>query len=440
MNPMEQYKRVFKILVSTLLAIALLAVPVGLSSTPCLSADSSEPNVEWDKTFGGSEYNSGSSVQQTGDGGYIIAGYKGSYETGEMDVWLIKTDSKGNKDWDKALGGNGNDAGSSAWQTSDGGYIVIGTTESYGAGEADVWLVKTDSTGNKEWDSTFGGSEDDSGSAVQQTSDGGYIVVGNTWSYGDGDSDIWLIKTDSEGNKEWDRAFGGSGSDMGFSVQQTGNGGYIIAGYTDSYGAGEDDVWLIKTDFNGNKEWDKTFGGSGMDAGRSVRQTGDGGYIIAGSTYSYGAGSLDVWLIKTDSDGNKEWDGTFGGSDSDVGGLVRQTSDGGYIVSGETESYGAGGSDIWLIKTDSNGNKEWDKTIGGSEDDFGISIWQTGNGGYIAVGRTYSYGTGNGDVWLIKLSSEPSDEEEGFPWLMVGMIIGGFLLVSAGVALYKIRR
>ena len=282
------------------------------------------------KTFGGIESDYGNSVQQTTDGGFIIAGATTSYGAGESDVWLIKTDVSGNKVWDKTFGGSDYDAGSSVQQTTDGGFIVTGTTKSFGAGSGDVWLIKTDASGNKVWDQTFGGSDYDAGSSVQQTTDGGYIIAGSS-----------LIKTDSMGNVMWSRSLGGS------SVRQTADGGFIIAG-----------GWLIKTDASGNKVWDQTFGGSGNDYGSSVQQMTDGGFIIAGATTSYGAGYYDVWLIKTDASGNKVWDKTFGGSDYDAGSSVQQTTDGGFIVTGTTESFGAGSGDVWLIRTDASGEKK----------------------------------------------------------------------------------
>jgi hypothetical protein len=203
----------------------------------------------------------------------------------------------------------------------------------------------------------------------------------------------------------WTKTFGGSDEDRAYSVQQTSDGGYIIAGYTDSYGAGYNDVWLVKADSSGNMAWNKTFGGSGYDAGQSVQQTSDGGCIVAGYTYSYGAGYNDVWLIKTDSSGNMAWNKTFGGSDYDIGYSVQQTSDGGYVVAGETYSYGAGSADVWLIKTDSSGNMAWNKTFGGSDYDIGYSVQQTLDGGCIVAGYTGSYGAGYDDVWLIKVTA-----------------------------------
>ena len=243
-------------------------------------------------------------MQQTTDGGYVVAGYTESYGAGSYDVWLIKTDSDGNELWSKTYGGTDNDEAYSVKQTTDGGYIVAGYTESYGAGEEDMWLIKTDADGNKLWDQTFGGNYYDSANSVQQTNDNGYIVAGYTYFYGAHNHDAWLIKTDTDGNMLWDQTYGGTGlSDKAESVQQTTDGGYIIAGFTDSYGT--DTAWLIKTDADGNMLWDRTYGGGGFsdDYAESVQQTTDGGYIVAGYAGS-NPGERDVWLIKTDADGN----------------------------------------------------------------------------------------------------------------------------------------
>ena len=344
------------------------------------------PEEEWNKTFGGTGYDSARSVQQTTDGGYILVGSK-----------LIKTDSDGNMLWNKSLG-----CGESVQQTSDGGYIIVGCIW-YDYGDYNICFIKTDSDGNIEWDKVFGGgSSYEWGLSVQQTSDGGYIIGGYTTAdYGLGGScDVLLIKTDSKGIKEWERTFKKTYIDGFCSVQQTSDGGYII---TDEgrYGG----VWLIKTDLSGSKEWEKTFGSSA--SGNFVQQTLDGGYIITGDS---GYSRRDIYLIKTDSKGNKEWDNAFGGSDYDVGYSVQQTTDGGYILTGRTASYGAGSSDAWLIKTDSGGNEQWNKTFGGSHSDCAYSVQQTRDGGYIIAGLTASYGAGSSDAWLIKVKGEEPAE------------------------------
>ena len=291
-----------------------------------------------------------------------MVGFTSSYGVGDVDVWLIKTDSSGNEEWNKTFGENDEDYGMSVQQTFDSGYVVAGSTNSSGTGNPDVWLIKTDSSGNEEWNKTFGGSQWDLGLAAQQTSDGGYTIVGNTKSYGAGDSDVWLIKTDSSGNEEWNKTFGGNEVDYGMSVQQTIDSGYVVAGSTNSSGTGNPDLWLIKTDSSGNEEWNKTFGGNNRDEGQTVKQTSDNGFIIAGATSSYGAGEMDLWLIKTDSSGNEEWNKTYGGNQWDVssfhyfGHAVHQISDDEYTIIGSTESYGAGDWDIWLIKVNASGN------------------------------------------------------------------------------------
>ena len=263
-----------------------------------------------------------------------------------VTAWLIKTDASGDTLWTKTFGGI-----DIVWAVSPADHRRrIYHNWIYGYYCYDVWLIKTDASGDTLWTKTFGGSDFDYGFSVQQTTDGGYIITGITKSSFFGGGDVWLIKTDASGDTLWTKTFGGSFEDWGYSVQQTTDGGYIITGYTFSFGAGYSDVWLIKTDTSGDTLWTKTFGGSSSDDGYSVQQTTDGGYIITGYTYSFGAGG-DVWLIKTDASGDTLWTKTFGGSDVDNGNSVQQTTDGGYIITGYTSSFGAGDGDVWLIKT-----------------------------------------------------------------------------------------
>jgi hypothetical protein len=308
--------------------------------------------------------------------------------------------------WTKTFGDSLTDVGNSVQQTIDGGFIVIGETRFFGASASDVWLIRTDSYGDTLWTQTFGrgvtvpftGRE--SGSSAEMTSDGGYIIAG---SWGTGNSyfsgNIVLIKTNTNGESLWMRHFGGEGS-RGVSSQQTADGGYIIAGHN-WYNA-----ILIKTDANGDTLWTKMFeGGSVVNGSRSVQQTSDGGYVLCG--FSYGSGDNDAWLIKTDANGDTLWTKTFGGDSSDVGYSIQQTSDGGYVLCGYTNSYGSGDFDAWLIKTDANGDTLWTKTIGDTGClDWGNSVQQTSDGGYIVAGSK------DGDVLLVKVAPDITSIDE----------------------------
>ncbi|MBK9099090.1 MAG: T9SS type A sorting domain-containing protein [bacterium] len=362
------------------------------------------PDTMWTKTFGGTNIDIGHCVQQTADSGYILTGYTRSYGTiSGRNVWLVKTDKYGNHQWNNTFGGNSDDEGYSVQQTTDGGYIIAGYTESFGAGLNDVFLVKADASGNQVWTKTFGGAQDDEGYSVLQTNDGGFLIGGVTSSYGAGSRDMWMIKTDPAGNLIWQKTHGGLSSDGAWYVDKTSDGGFILTGWTLSYGPGFiGNAWLVKTDSLGNQQWNKFFGGDDVDRGYAVQQTTDGGYILTGYTDSFGAGLYDMLLIKTDPSGNAVWTKTFGGTGRDYGNSVQQTSDGGFIVLGYTLSFGAGGDDFYLVKTDANGNEEWFKTYGGSASDVGFFVRQTNDGGLIMTGHTLSFGAGVHDVWLIK--------------------------------------
>lgn len=365
------------------------------------------PDEQWNKTFGGNYSDRGFYCEQTSNEGYIIMGHTWSYGHGGYDVWLIRADADGNEEWNKTFGGENDDVGISVHFTIDDGYIITGSTDSYGAGNSDVWLIKTDAFGNEEWNKTFGKEYNDWGWSVHQTIDNGYVVTGIIEPYEEDVRDLWLIKTDANGNEEWNKTFGGvENDDYGYSVQQTSDGGYLILGETNSYGSGSGDVWLIKTDINGTEEWNKTFGGANHDAGISMQIEQDTGYIITGITRSFGLDDGDVWLIRTDVFGNEQWNRTFGGTSYDCGASIDITDDGDFIICAITETYGVGEEDVWLIKTDSSGNEQWNKTFGGTNEDWGYSVEQTTDGGYIIGGCTMSYGAGDVDVWLIKVAGE----------------------------------
>jgi len=360
------------------------------------------PDSLWSRTFGGSSVDECYAIQQTADGGYILGGQTYSFGAGDYDFWLVKADECGDSLWSQTYGGTDGDQCASVQQISDGGYILAGSTQSYGEPWGDLFLVKTNAIGDQLWSRTYGGGAEDGCRSVRQTPDSGYILGGFTRSFGAGGYDFWLVKTDEEGGDLWSRTFGGSGEDVCYSMQQTSDDGYILAGFTDSFGAGLRDFWLVKTNAGGDSLWSRTFGGSGDDECFTVQQTSDDGYILAGYTESFGAGSCDFWLVKTNADGDSLWSRTFGGNDYDFCFSIQQTSEGGYILAGFTSSFGAGFYDSWLVKTDSFGDSLWSRTFGGSELDECFSVQQTSDGGYIMAGATYSFGAGNHDFWLVR--------------------------------------
>ena len=308
------------------------------------------PETLWTRTYGGSNSDRGISVQQTSNGGFVVVGSTFSFG-GNRDVYLIRTDAQGDTLWTRTYGGSDHDLGASVQQTSDGGFVVTGGFIQFAVGLGDALLIRTDANGDTLWTRTYGGSGTNNGNSVQLTSDGGFVVGGSTNSFGAGDPDVSLIRTDAQGDTLWTRTFGGSSNDEGFSVQQTSDGGFIVAGSTESFGAGESDVYLIRTDAQGDTLWTRTYGGSGFDRGFSVQQTSDDGFVVAGVTTSFGAGeSDDVYLIRTDAQGDTLWTRTFGGSGHERGWSVQQTDDGGFVVAGSTDSFGAGDTDVWLIR------------------------------------------------------------------------------------------
>lgn len=337
----------------------------------------------WIKKFGGGLDDLATCVQQTSDGGFIISGIKdfNSLFWVGGDIWLIKIDIFGNIQWEKTFGDKNVDFGEAVQQTNDGGYIIAGSTWEGENHKNDIWLIKTDSSGNLEWDKKFHQSDDEP-KAVQQTLDGGYIIFGNL-----------IIKTDSNGNEIWRKDIN---CEHG---QQTADGGYIVTG-TGGY-----KIILIKMDSLGNIEWNYNWGGLVWCWGFCVQQTTDGGYIISGSGHP-SERVFDTWLIKTDENGIEEWNKTYDGGyyDEDQGIFVQQTTDGGYIVTGRTTSSN-GNWDLFLLKTDANGNKKWEKKWGEKFDDVGWSVRQTSDGGFIIAGWTTNFLL-NMDAWLIKTDKD----------------------------------
>lgn len=361
---------------------------------------------------------------------------------GSTDLWIVKVNSSGIIQWQKTYGGSNIDRGYKIQPTSDGGYIAIGSTQSTDGdimgnhGEYDLWIIKLDTSGTILWQKTLGGSAGEDGTDVQQTNDGGYIAIGTTYS-NDGDitnnhgqRDMWIIKLDNSGNIQWQNTFGSIYHDDGTQIRQTSDGNYIVSGSYSFFPTDTSDFWILKLDTSGAIIWQKTYGGTLRESPYDIQQTNDGGYILAGYTQSNDGdvvgnhGQGDAWMIKLNSSGDMQWKKTFGGTSSDYGEAIKQTLDGGYVIAGNAQSTNGdvignhGSSDFWIIKTDASGNIQWQKTLGGSSFDIARGIIQIADGTYIVVGGSYST---NGDItenkglndsWMVKIQTEQLSTEE----------------------------
>jgi hypothetical protein len=405
-----------------------------------------QPSIEWQRTLGGSQLDYATCVKVTNDGGFIVAG--GSYSTngdlnsshGYAEFWIVKLDSTGGIEWQKTLGGSGEDWAYSIDITDDNGYIVTGYTTSsdYDVSGSFIgknyWIVKLDNLGIIQWQEPFGGSGQDHPNSIVQTNDGGFIAAGKSSSTGGnlsgnhGGLDFWVVKIDTVGTLQWQKALGSSSDDEANCIIQTTDGGYIVAGFTE--GSDEDvteingyrDSWIVKLDTIGNIEWEKSLGGSLGEEAYSIIQTIDGGYMVTGYTRSNDGhvsgnnGYIDCWLVKLDTIGSIEWQKCLGGSSQELGLSVQQTSTGDYIVAGSSSSLDGdvtdnqGSADFWIVGLDSIGSIEWQKSIGGSDYDEPYSIQLIDDSTYIVAGATDSNDGdivgyhGDTDYWVVKLS------------------------------------
>jgi len=446
--------------------------PIGITLICCLfsfySSVAQPAKKEWAKNYGGTENDIITFVFQDKDGNYIFSGHSNSSDSdltsnnGSYDAWIAKANDTGKVLWSKNYGGSGDEVIWHSCATKDGGYILAGSTDSYNGdvvnrhpGGMEVWIIKVDENGNKEWQKTYGGSGDESACSIQQTKDGGYIFTG--WaSSNDGDltsshvglpggfsQDLWVVKIDSTGKLIWQKDLGGSNSDIGFSVLQSEDGNYIVAGYTASndgdipmhYGnSGKWDAWVLKFNATGTLLWQKFYGGTQDDAFNAIVQTPDKGYILAGATNSNDSDvsgnhlnsslstTTDVWVAKIDSLGNLNWQKCYGGSGTETAVDIKQTQNGGYVLAASTTSVDGDvtgnhdplgiKSDYWVVQLRSSGELDWEETFGGSSSDALFSIISTSDNGYMLAGRTTSedgdvtkWYSDKNDGWLVKLSA-----------------------------------
>lgn len=381
---------------------------VGFDSQPLQAQE-----LLWSSSYGGRNSEKGASCRRLTDGGYIVIGSTYSYGSGDYDVYLLKLDFTGDTLWSRTFGGSGIDHGYDVSVTPDGGFLVVGSTTSFGAGGRDAYIIKTDSLGNELWNRTYGGVLADEARSVANHPDSGFVITGTTESFGAGYTDVYLIRIDQQGDSIWTRAYGGVGGDNSYSIKRTFDNDYIIVGSTGSFGVGYSSVYALKIDQYGDTLWTTTYGGPKADFGRSVQIAQDGGFIIGGRTHSYGAGYGDAYLIKTDSDGNIQWENYYGGSWEDDAYSVYASVDGGYILAGTTESFGAGGIDIYVVKTDPSGAEVWSRTYGGTEADYAGRVIQNENFDYFLVGHSSTGSVGGSDLYLFEITGDsPTAVEE----------------------------
>ncbi|WP_185288505.1 T9SS type A sorting domain-containing protein [Chryseobacterium lactis] len=404
-----------------------------------------DPSIQWQKALGGNDNESAFSIQATADGGYIMVGIS-NYVDGDVtenhgnnDCWVVKLDPNGNIQWQKSLGGSGNDQGQSVHPTSDGGYIIAASSVSSDGdvagnhGQGDYWIIKLDSNGNMEWQKSLGGSGNDIPRSIQPTSDSGYIVAGSSTSTdGDvignhGNSDYWIVKLDAGGNIQWQKSLGGSDGDAASSIQQTYDGGYIIGGTSSSTDGdvignhGGVDYWIVRLSYDGSLLWQKSLGGSGNDYCYFIRETYESGYIVAGASPSIGESPIpnyDYRIIKLSNNGAVQWDKYFGGSGYDVAQTVRQATNWDFIISGSSTSTNGnvtgnhGSQDYWILRLDYLGNLKWQKSLGGPGADTSTSMIIAEDYSCVIAGATNSTtgdvtdNHGLMDAWIVKLAPE----------------------------------
>ena len=367
---------------------------------------SSEKSLTWARAYGGERNEYISSVLITSDGGVAIVGYSSSFDEGKYDFLIIKLDMAGEIEWIKTYGGDEWDYPRCATQTSDGGFLVGGYTSSFGCSDGDFFILKLGSKGDISWGKTLGGGNYDRVNSLVQTSDGGFLLSGATESFGEGKRDVLLIKIDLNGNLVWAKTYGGADDDEMYSFLETSDGDLVFAGYTVSFGDVNRDILVMKLNSSGEVLWAKTYGGSDFDSSLGIIEKPDKGFWVVGETRSSGAGELDALVINLDLGGNVLWAKTYGGVDEDSFLSVRSVLDGGFLVSGYTSSSGFGQRDVLFSKLDEDGNILWAKTYGGSEHESAYFMAQSNDGGFIVGGYTGSFGEGGHDYLAIKLNSE----------------------------------
>jgi hypothetical protein len=360
----------------------------------------------WSRTYGGEGNDEANGVLALGEEGYLVSGGTSSFTSGGKDGWLLKLDPSGLPLWQKAYGGSGKEEFLSLKRAGDGGFVLAGRAQTVGDKFMDAWVLKLDAGGQPVWQETIGGPSFDYAASIVPLAPGGFLVAGATGSYGAGYADLWVLKLAADGKVLWQKAFGGDQWDYAAGLVPTPEGGCVVVGGTQSFAAKDFDAWALKLDPDGKVIWQKTYGGDREDRFYSILLTADQNYLIAGMTASFGAGAADVWVVKLDPNGQVVWQRTFGGKSDDRALSILATRDQGYLVLGLTDSFGTGATDGWLLKLDATGRLQWQKTYGGRLVDRVFAGQETADHGFIMVGGTTSFGAGKAEAWVSKVGAD----------------------------------
>jgi|WetSurMetagenome_2_1015567.scaffolds.fasta_scaffold15119_1 putative intracellular protease/amidase len=362
----------------------------------------------WTKTYGGPKADGCSKIIETSDGGFALAGYTFSFGNGKSDMFLVKTDSLGNTQWYKTYGGSGFEYAYSIGQTSDNGFLLAGYSTSTANNNKNIYVVKTNSSGELIWEKTYGKDSIDVASAIYKTTDGNYLICGHTQSYGAGEDDIYVLKINQNGDTLWTKTFGGTRTDIGNSILEVNSSNYIFAGSTGSPGitSNNQDFYIIKTNSSGTSLWAKNFGTSGslpFDWCNDIKKTTDDGFMMVGET-SFNS-PLDIMMVKLDSAGGLGWKKFYGNNFYDYGNAICNTTEGGFLICGTTKSKTTQKNDIFVVKVDNNGTELWRENYGGDYNEWGSSVCRTRDGNYVIAGQTNSSGNGSFDIYVSKIKS-----------------------------------
>lgn len=430
-----------------LLLSLLLILPITLFAMVPTNWNIAEPTyrvsaqaVIWQRTYGTTGREEAGYMIAVSSGGFLMCGNTDPGTGTNRDAWLLRVDANGNQLWNQSYPRDAPEWLKDVVECSDGGFAATGTAPDILGINDDVLVLRTDANGNQLWNSTFGGPNPEVGWAIIEVSGGGFAVISYTDQNSAGLEDMWLIRLDANGNHLWNHTYGGAADDAGFDLTET-SGGFALFGRTESFGAGGSDMWLVHVDASGNHLWNQTYGGTDDEWGLGFRELANGDFGLCGDTLSFGPNAgvaTNAWFLRITATGTPLWNHSYGGTAIDWVIDFNELSDG-FVLCGASRSFGAGGADGYIIRTDANGNLQWNETYGGAEDDMYFAVVALSTGGFMVYGDTLSSGAGLDDFWLLNISDGTlpiTPMIPGFPFEAIAIA----LLLSLGIGIIARRR